>query len=634
MCYSENMEEVTSPTVKAPFSQTTILRSFKLLNKKQSILLGLIAIVGLIIGISLGRMFSMGEKIGEKVKITQPTISLPTPLPSLTVTPTIVKVETSVEFSKREKIFEPIKIPGPNYYKLPDSNEEYDVYIIDFYKVGTITSGKYNGGALILASVTFNGACKGVGCGNPFRFRFILKDDVAIYLPQVSVITGSKAEKDITEANPFKKFGFSIQIDKSTTIPILEFPKEITGDTPRQVLRQMYDGIEEDGLVDHKRLYKVFTHSIFGDIFTTKPEFSPSEIFISEYEGFGSRTSVGACTGKQCFMTNMFYAFRPDGTFIKFAYKPDFEVEEVEWNNVKGSISKFKYNTIEGCSHNDLDQVRVVSPSLVSDSDLVTIGQIKETDDPVYALKNPNHKLYTTFYNAYKKNSANPDLYFGEKNQITSYEEFINALPIFLWRDPFGRLIQYSNMDFLPPNSCEPIIYLYPTSTQSISISLGKDVKISDSTPPYKNGWKVTAFSNGNIIDQDNNRSYPYLFWEGWSYIFPIQSKGFVVKQNEVEIFLAESVKKLGLNELEKNDFMEAWLPYFEGSPYYFITFLDQNVIDKIAPLNITPRPDTIIRILMDVKPLEHPIDVIEPEFKKTPQRLGFTVVEWGGLKR
>ena len=75
-------------------------------------------------------------------------------------------------------------------------------------------------------------------------------------------------------------------------------------------------------------------------------------------------------------------------------------------------------------------------------------------------------------------------------------------------------------------------------------------------------------------------------------------------------------------------------MPYFSEYPYYFITFIDQDIIDKVAPITISPKPNTIIRILMDVKALNYPINVKELEFKEVPERIGFTVVEWGGLKR
>ena len=47
-------------------------------------------------------------------------------------------------------------------------------------------------------------------------------------------------------------------------------------------------------------------------------------------------------------------------------------------------------------------------------------------------------------------------------------------------------------------------------------------------------------------------------------------------------------------------------------------------------PLDITPNPDTIIRILMDYKPLDKKI-IVKEQNLITSERTGFTVVEWGG---
>ena len=49
-------------------------------------------------------------------------------------------------------------------------------------------------------------------------------------------------------------------------------------------------------------------------------------------------------------------------------------------------------------------------------------------------------------------------------------------------------------------------------------------------------------------------------------------------------------------------------------------------------PLEITPNPDNIIRILMTFKGLDNPIEVKEQELQSLV-RDGFTVVEWGGLE-
>jgi hypothetical protein len=115
--------------------------------------------------------------------------------------------------------------------------------------------------------------------------------------------------------------------------------------------------------------------------------------------------------------------------------------------------------------------------------------------------------------------------------------------------------------------------------------------------------------------------------------MYETPDKGFVVAQNEVHKFLLGKLKQLGLNDKETADFMEYWEPKMQGSPYYFVTFMGNQAMEELAPLEITPKPDTVIRILMDFVPLEKPIKV-EGFNIRTPERKGFTVVEWGGVRR
>lgn len=79
--------------------------------------------------------------------------------------------------------------------------------------------------------------------------------------------------------------------------------------------------------------------------------------------------------------------------------------------------------------------------------------------------------------------------------------------------------------------------------------------------------------------------------------------------------------------------FEQYWLPRFRNYPFYFVTFLSQSEFDKLAPLHVTPAPDTVIRVFMDYKGLNAPIEVHELELPRM-QRKGFTVVEWGGAAR
>ena len=99
----------------------------------------------------------------------------------------------------------------------------------------------------------------------------------------------------------------------------------------------------------------------------------------------------------------------------------------------------------------------------------------------------------------------------------------------------------------------------------------------------------------------------------------------------DVPALLTEKLTLFGLNAQERSDFLAFWVPRLSQAPYYFITFIPRNEIDRVAPLAVTPRPDTIIRVLMDYKPLNAPISVKPLEI--TPAaRQGFTVVEWGGI--
>ena len=45
----------------------------------------------------------------------------------------------------------------------------------------------------------------------------------------------------------------------------------------------------------------------------------------------------------------------------------------------------------------------------------------------------------------------------------------------------------------------------------------------------------------------------------------------------------------------------------------------------------LNPNPDTIIRVFMAFKPSNEYVEISAPKETETPQRNGFTLVEWGG---
>lgn len=109
--------------------------------------------------------------------------------------------------------------------------------------------------------------------------------------------------------------------------------------------------------------------------------------------------------------------------------------------------------------------------------------------------------------------------------------------------------------------------------------------------------------------------------------------QGFVVAKNDIASVLNTKLSLFGLNDKERSDFLEFWVPKLSEAPYYFITFISRSEIDRVSPMTISPTPKSVIRLLMDYKPLTQPVSV-EPLIITPTERSGFTVVEWGGIVR
>ena len=176
----------------------------------------------------------------------------------------------------------------------------------------------------------------------------------------------------------------------------------------------------------------------------------------------------------------------------------------------------------------------------------------------------------------------------------------------------------------------KPIIYLYPEKTTEVTVKLGSPGKIICSYPKYTNGWNVIANPDGTLVDTNTGRKLYSLYWEGLDDNKYDLEEGFVVKGDEVIEFLEEKLGILGLNEFEAEEFIVYWLPKLESNKYNYIRFATMEEINKNMPLEFSVEPDTIIRVLMQYKRLDEPIEVKEQELV-TPERNGFVAVEWGG---
>lgn len=281
--------------------------------------------------------------------------------------------------------------------------------------------------------------------------------------------------------------------------------------------------------------------------------------------------------------------------------------------------------------------------SWFKEANLVQVGKTN-TGDPIYELKdaatNPYYKqLFDYGYAASKmypgdveKSEAITQEQFDAMPPQAKMADFIADHPLFFWKDQSGNWRVYQKAKYRSLVECgKPVIYLYPTTETVAHVEVNPMGGFTKTEPAYgTQGWTVTAKPDGTLKNKGDGKMYPYLFWEGIGYNYHKSTQGFVLNQKNVDSEMKTILAKLGLNEKETKDFMEFWSSKLKTKPYVFVTFVSQNEFDNIAPLSVSPKPDTVIRVFMDYTPLDKPTTV-SPLQIKTPERKGFTVVEWGG---
>lgn len=207
----------------------------------------------------------------------------------------------------------------------------------------------------------------------------------------------------------------------------------------------------------------------------------------------------------------------------------------------------------------------------------------------------------------------------------------------------------------------KPAIYLYPKKPTKVTITLDKSINIISDVPTYaqNKGWHVLAYPGSKIVDLQPeytdcnklnpntfgmeyakkaclNNNYPYIYWEGRSFdnnISP-QTKGWLVKTNDIKPFLESKIEYIGFNKAEKDEFIRYWVYKVNklNQKTVFISFLQTADIEKDFPMTVIPKPDNVNRFYILIDPN------IKSHGNPAPQKLikfkrdGYTLVDWGGM--
>ncbi len=198
-----------------------------------------------------------------------------------------------------------------------------------------------------------------------------------------------------------------------------------------------------------------------------------------------------------------------------------------------------------------------------------------------------------------------------------------------LWEKEYNKIEDNCDDDELSPDLArKPVIYLYPEAETEISVKLHLDGRLTCTYPSYVGGWNVTARPDGTLTDE-KGQTYSYLYWEGVTDTEWDMSSGFCIRGEDTAEFLEKTLEKLGLTRREANEFIVYWLPIMEQNKYNIISFQTDEYTEA-AKLDISPKPDTLIRVFMTFKASESFVNIPSQELS-APERTGFTAVEWGG---
>ena len=177
----------------------------------------------------------------------------------------------------------------------------------------------------------------------------------------------------------------------------------------------------------------------------------------------------------------------------------------------------------------------------------------------------------------------------------------------------------------------KPNIYIYPEYEMELDVIINfpNGGSIVQSIPEYGAGWHINVKPLGLI-----NNQYEYLFYESQNPDLCQYSSGWVIKRDDLENFFVQNMTASGFNQKEIADFIEYWIPILIDYPFYAIYPQYSADLEKMVQLNFSERPDSILRLVYEVKGLhKNNINISSPEIPKF-ERIGFTVVEWGVIRK
>lgn len=175
----------------------------------------------------------------------------------------------------------------------------------------------------------------------------------------------------------------------------------------------------------------------------------------------------------------------------------------------------------------------------------------------------------------------------------------------------------------------KPVLYLYPEEEVNVTVDFANENILTTTYPKFVNKWEVLAKPNGDLYDK-NGKYYYGLYWEEKLINRVKFDKGFYVEKDNAIEFLEEKISYIGLSDRERNEFIMYWLPILEKNGKNLVYFELTEERENTNKININPKPDSLLRIVIHVKKVDRKVQIKEQKLERF-ERKGFVAVEWGG---
>ncbi len=245
------------------------------------------------------------------------------------------------------------------------------------------------------------------------------------------------------------------------------------------------------------------------------------------------------------------------------------------------------------------------------------------------------YSIYGSGYYEKVNDGLKPGYYIAFEDHVTPFEQ--------QEKDADGNPLNAYEYYYIPETGevgkikttvdgyAKPVLYLYPKENNTkVTVTFEKPELLTTTYPKFINKWSVVANKNGDLYDKDGKYYYG-LYWEENGHTPVSFEEGFYVTKDKAIEFLEEKLDTVGLNSKEKNEFIMYWLPILEKNEKSLVYFELTNEREAYNKLNITPNPDSLLRVAIHVKKVDKKTNIKKQKLK-TFKRKGFTAVEWGGV--